>query len=72
MAYDYSKLDGKITEVCGTRAKFGELIGLSEKSISDKMTGKVGWKQVQINKACEVLGLDPSEISDYFFNLKVQ
>lgn len=72
MAYDYSKLDGLITEKCKTRAAFAEAIGRSERSISLKMNGKVEWSQNEIAKACEVLGIKPDEISAYFFNLKVQ
>lgn len=72
MTYDYSKLSGKIIEVCGTRANFAELIGLSENSVSCKMNGKVGWSQKQIEKARKVLGINASEISDYFFTVKVQ
>ncbi len=72
MPYDYSKLDGLITEKCGTRANFAELVGLSERSVSLKMNGKVGWKQIEINKACLVLGIRSEDIPLYFFNLKVQ
>ena len=72
MAYDYSKLDGLITEKCKTRAAFAEQIGRSERSISLKMNGKVEWSQNEITRACEVLGIKPDEISAYFFNLIVQ
>ncbi len=72
MAYDYAKLDGKITEKCGTRRKFAALIGLSEESVSNKMNGKVGWSQKQIEKARKVLGISDKDISSYFFKLKVQ
>ena len=72
MPYDYSKLDGLITEKCGTRAKFAKMINLSERSVSLKMSGKVGWKQSEIALVCEILGIDPNNISIYFFTLKVQ
>lgn len=72
MPYDYSKLDGLITEKCGTRANFAKLVNLSERSISLKMNGKVGWKQSEINKACAVLGIKSKDIPAYFFDLKVQ
>ena len=72
MPYDYSKLDGLITEKCKTRATFAKLIGRSERSISLKMNGKIEWSQNEISRACDVLGIEPSEISAYFFKLKVQ
>lgn len=72
MSYDYSKLNGLITEKCGTRTAFAKLINLSERSISLKMNGKIGWKQKEINDICNVLGIDVSNIPEYFFKLKVQ
>lgn len=72
MAYDYAKLDGLITEKFRTRHNFGKAMKLSERSISLKMSGKREWKQSQIDRACEVLGIQDSEICDYFFKLSVQ
>lgn len=71
MAYDYSKLSGKIKEVFGTNAAFAKAMGVSERSISAKLTGKVGWKQAEIERACEVLRVTKEEIVPYFFTLKV-
>lgn len=72
MAYDYSKLSGKIVEKFCTQAKFAEAMTLSERTVSLKLNGKIDWKQNEITKACELLGIAVSEIPAYFFNLKVQ
>ncbi len=72
MSYDYSKLSGKITEVCGTQAVFAEKIGLSERSVSLKLNNKRPWKQPEMHKTAEVLGFTHSEIQEYFFTQKVQ
>ena len=72
MAYDYSKLNGKIVEVCGTQAVFAEKMGLSERTISLKLNNKVPWKQPEITKACEILGIPESKIQVYFFTIEVQ
>lgn len=72
MPYDYSKLAGRITEKFGTQRAFSKAIGLSEHSVSMKMTGKISWKQKEITKACKSLELSDDEIADYFFTLKVQ
>lgn len=69
MPYNYSKLLGRIVELVGTQSKFAETIGLSERSVSMKLNGKVGWKQAEIAKACEVLRIAPDEIPSYFFAL---
>ncbi|GGJ61746.1 DUF739 family protein [Virgibacillus salexigens] len=72
MTFDYSSLSGKIIEKYGNQYNFAKAMGLSERSISLKLNGKVGWKQVEIAKAVEKLEIDISEIPSYFFNLQVQ
>lgn len=72
MAYDYSKLAGKIVEVFGTQGKFAEAMGISEHTISQKMSNKVHFKQPDITKACSLLGIADADIPAYFFTLQVQ
>ena len=72
MSYDYSALDGKITEIYKTRAKFANAIGFSERTLSLKMNGKVSWKQKEISKTCDLLGIPDNKINCYFFKIKVQ
>lgn len=72
MPFDYSFLDGLITQKLGTRAEFAKKMGISEHSISLKMNGKTPWKQVDICRACEVLNIDVKDIPIYFFREKVQ
>lgn len=69
MPYNYSKLLGRIVEKVGTQANFAEKLGLSERSISLKLNGRVGWKQTEISKACEILEILPAEIPAYFFTI---
>lgn len=72
MAYEYSKLLGKIIEVCGTRAAFAKQIGLSERSVSLKLNCKTMFKQDEITKAAGILGIPDDEMLSYFFTIKVQ
>lgn len=69
MPYDYSKLYGLIAEKCGTQTVFAQKIGLSERSVSLKLNGKIGWKQSEIASACEVLSIPVNDIPKYFFKL---
>ena len=69
MPYNYSKLLGRITEFCGNQAKFAHSLGLSARSVSLKLNGKIGWKQSEIAKACEILRIKSTEIGNYFFTL---
>lgn len=72
MGYDYSKLLGLIVEKYGTQLKFSEAIGLSERSVSLKLNGRVGWKQAEIAKACALLGIPGKSVATYFFTQNVQ
>lgn len=70
MLYDYSKLNGRIVEVFGTKKKFAESMNLSVKSVSSKTNNKRSWQQDEISKACELLKIPSDEINLYFLNLK--
>lgn len=72
MPYDYSKLLGAIVEHFGTQSNFAQAIGLSERTVSLKLNGKIGWKQPEIAKICQLLHLQDRQIPDYFFASKVQ
>lgn len=69
MPYNYSKLLGRIVEKVGTQSAFADKMELSERTISLKLNGKVGWKQSEIAKACSVLEIHETEIPAYFFVL---
>ena len=72
MSYDYSKLNGRITEICGSQKVFSQKMNWSEHTTSVKLTGKVPWSQKDIKKAIDVLGLNDHDIQAYFFTLRVQ
>lgn len=65
--FNYSKLKGKIVEVCGSQCEFAARMGVSERTISNKMQQKKWWKQNEMVKAMNILGVDESELWDYFF-----
>ena len=69
--FDYSKLLGKIKEKCGTQERFAILMNMSSVTLSKKLNGKSEWTQEEINKACDILEIDPIEIPVYFFTVKV-
>lgn len=72
MKYDYSKLLGKVKECCGSQAVFASRIGLSERSVSLKFNNRRDWKQEEMQKSCNVLGIKEIEIPLYFFTPQVQ
>lgn len=69
--FDYSKLDGKITELFGTRKNFAKAIGWSQAAVSNKFRGKTDFNQKEIELTIKLLGINEKDISLYFFAKKV-
>ena len=65
--FNYNKLKGRITEVCGTQSSFAESMNLSNASVSQKLNGKQYFSQEEITEACEILKIPPADIGAYFF-----
>lgn len=72
MAFDFSKLRGKIVEKYGSQTEFAKAMQWSDRTLSCKMNGKIPWKQTDICSAIELLGLSKNDIQEYFFSTKVQ
>lgn len=72
MSFDYSKLRGRIRELCGTQSKFAQKLGLSSTSLSNKLNNSVEFTQSEIDNACVILKIDRKDIPEYFFVLEVQ
>ena len=70
--YNYSKLKGKIREIYETHEVFAKVIGISTVSLSKKLNNLVDWKQEEIEKTVNALGIAPEDICVYFFTKKVE
>lgn len=70
MAFDYSKLKGRIIEKYDSQSSFADAMKWSERTLSLKLNGKLFWKQSDICKAVNLLGLSADDIQDYFFKEK--
>lgn len=67
MKYKYLKLRGRITEKFENQGKFAEVVGLSENSVSKKLTGNSGFSQEDIEKWSLLLDIPKDEYGQYFF-----
>lgn len=67
LKFNYQKLRGRIKEICGTQQEFASKIDCSERTLSHKLSGKIEWKQSEIVKSIEILGLTLCDIPVYFF-----
>lgn len=72
MSFDYSKLRGKIVEKYGTQSLFAKALGVSERTLSLKLNGRIYFTQIEIKKILELLDVDSSYVNTYFFEEKVQ
>ena len=59
-------------KICGCQMVFAEKMGMSERTLSLKLTSKRYWKQSEIYRAIDILGLSLDNITEYFFKVEVQ
>lgn len=65
---DYSKLKGRIVEICGSKREFARKANLSEESLKNKLKGESWFTQGDIIKIVDVLKIKDCEIPLYFFS----
>lgn len=65
----YPKLRGAIREKFGTQEAFAKALGMSDTTLSGKLTGKTEWKRQEIEDACRLLEIPITEAHAYFFTL---
>lgn len=64
-------LKGKIIENGLTLAQFSELSKIKRTALYRKLSGKVEFTRIEIEKTAEVLHLSPVQVKDIFFAAKV-
>lgn len=67
MGYEYRKLKGKIKEEYGSQSSFAKALGLSENSLSNKLNGKIGLSQNDIELWSELLHVDRADYASFYF-----
>ncbi|MDF2538847.1 MAG: hypothetical protein K0S76_1868 [Herbinix sp.] len=72
MAFNYSKLKGRIVEKFGKQSLFAKAMKVSERTISLKLNNKIYFSQDEIVLAAKLLDIPENEIQVYFFTQKVQ
>lgn len=72
MAFDFSKLLGRIVEKYGTRSAFAEAWGKTESFVSNRLNNKIQFDANEIHEICELLDISCADIPTYFFTAKVR
>ena len=70
MAFDISKLRGRIVEKYGSCDKFATAMGHSKVWLSSRLNNVVPWRASEIREAAALLGIAPDEIHAYFLTQK--
>ena len=71
LTFDYSKLRGRIVERFGIQSAFAAALGMSEGTLSGRLTNKSFFTAEEIVTACKLLDIRLEEVNEYFFTLKV-
>ena len=72
MAFDYSKLLGRIRECGFTQETLAKHIGIAKSSMCLKLNNKANFTHPEVFLICEALKIAISEIGVYFFTPKVR
>lgn len=74
MAFDFSKLRGRIVEKFGTCAAFAEAVGLPRSALSDRLHNRVMIDSDEIIQWSrpEILDIPAEEIHNFFLTPKVR
>lgn len=70
--FNYNKLKGRIIELGYTISDIAKLLEVSKTSIYERLNGNIPFKDYEIYRICNFLGIKDTEIEQYFFNLKVR
>ena len=69
--FDYCKLRGRIVEKYGVQSAFASALGMSEGTLSSRLTNKSYFTTEEIVKACKLLDIGLDEVDAYFFTVRV-
>ena len=72
IAFDYSKLRGRIKEKCDSQKVFAERLGVSEATLISKLKGHSSFSQDEIFFSANILDISMESLDQYFFTRKVQ
>lgn len=71
VSFDYSRLKGRIVEKCGSQKAFASKLHIGECTMTAKINGNTYFSQGEISRAMKILEIEPANVSEYFFALKV-
>lgn len=68
MAYNgYRRLRGRIIERYGTQGKFAKALGITDQTLTGKLSGRIQFSQEDIIKWSNLLGVEVNDVGAFFF-----
>lgn len=67
----FAKLRGRIVEKYGTQARFAEFLGITEQTVTAKLSEKTAFTLDEIVVWCNALDIQTDEVGVYFFEEKL-
>jgi len=72
MAFNYSKLRGRIREKFGAEGRFADAMGMSKQTLSAKLNNRIQFTADEIRSGVSLLEISTDQIPAYFFAEEVQ
>lgn len=69
--FDFSKLKGRIREICQSETNFAKEMDINRSTLSSRLNNKSDFSATEITKACQVLKISTDEVGEYFFKDQV-
>lgn len=69
--FNYKKLEERINAMFGNIETFGKLMGMTKQRINSRLKSATDFTQSEIEKAAELLNIQPEEIPVYFFDVEI-
>lgn len=70
-AFDFSALEGRITEKLKTKTAYAKAIGITTKTLRAKLNNESAFTAHEIKKSLKPLKMAEKDIPKYFFDEKV-
>lgn len=71
MSFDYLKLKARLVEKDKKISDLAELLGISRQAVYERLNSNVPFKDYEIVKISNFLGIEGKDIDEYFFKIKV-
>lgn len=70
--FNHEKLEQRINAMYGSKEAFGKLMGMTKQRINSRLKSATDFTRSEIEKAADLLNIQPEEIPVYFFDVEYE